>query len=96
MIWEREDGSCFVKRGSKFEVEHFHIVWNNGEDEEYGALLFLSLVVEVWGLEGGQRFVKSMVKNFGHYYKLWPKSLYIPPNFHYIAKKPLEWFRSQV
>lgn len=59
MIWEREDGSCFAKIGSKFDLEHLHIVWNNGKDEENGTLLFLSLVVGVWGLESGQRFVKS-------------------------------------
>jgi hypothetical protein len=51
-----------------------------------------SLCVHCGVYNAKSQFTKAQV----HYLKLHPRSLYIPHNFHYIFKKPLEWFRSRV
>ncbi len=45
-------GNCFVEKGSRLEVGDHQITWNDGENEKYGVLLFLLLIVGIWGLEG--------------------------------------------
>jgi hypothetical protein len=44
--------NCFVEKNSRFEVGHHQITWSDGENENYGALLFLPLIVGVSELEG--------------------------------------------
>lgn len=57
-------GNCFVEKGSRFEVGHHLITWNDGKNEKYGVLLFLPLIVGVWRLEGKYCFVEYSVTSF--------------------------------